>query len=60
MAAAAAELAMFSNVTKDSIEIPTCALMIVCCNLPPPNDIPTFGWAGFIFNLLILKMAEGF
>lgn len=59
--AADAELAKFSKVLKDSIDIPSWAFITDCC-IPvfPLNDIPILGLTDFVFNLLILKIAEGF
>ena len=59
--AAVAALARFSSVLKDSIDIPNWAFITVCCiPLLPLKLIPIFGLTDFVFNLLILKMAEGF
>ena len=61
VAAAAAELANPSKVLNDSTEMPSCALITVLCSpIPPLKYIPMFVLTGFVFNLLILKIAEGF
>ena len=59
--AAVAELARFSKVLKDSIDIPSWALITDCCTpLLPLKLRPMLGFIDFVFNLLILKIAEGF
>ena len=41
--------------------MPSCALITVCCIvLPPLKDKPIFLFNGFVFILLILKIADGF
>ena len=61
VAAADAELARLSSVLNDSIDIPSWALIIVCCNpLPPLKHIPMFGLLVLVLILLILKIADGF
>ena len=61
VAAAAAELASPSKVLNDSIDMPSCALITVCCIvLPPLKDSPIFRFNGFVFILLILNIADGF
>ena len=59
--AAAAELARLSKVLNDSIDIPSWALITVRWSpFPPLKYIPMFGFIDFVFNLLILNIADGF